>query len=204
MNGGLRIAGFVAGLVIVALTASSVFTTLVVPRASSARMLRAISKWLARGVRPLLHRRSTYEAKDKIMAVVGPLGMVLLFVAWLVLVVIGFGLIEWWPSGTNLGHAFAVSGSSVFTLGIANERLHGSEAIEFVGAGTGLLIIALEIAYLPTLYSAFSARETEVTLLGTRAGIPAWAPRSWPGTTGSTSPPSSQTSTAPGSAGRRG
>ena len=151
MNGGLRIAGFVAGLVIVALTASSVFTTLVVPRASSARMLRAISKWLARGVRPLLHRRSTYEAKDKIMAVVGPLGMVLLFVAWLVLVVIGFGLIEWWPSGTNLGHAFAVSGSSVFTLGIANERLHGSEAIEFVGAGTGLLIIALEIAYLPAL-----------------------------------------------------
>ena len=133
--------------------------------------------WLARGVRPLLHWRSTYEAKDKIMAVVGPLGMVLLFVAWLVLVVIGFGLIEWWPSGTNLGHAFAVSGSSVFTLGIANERLHGSEAIEFVGAGTGLLIIALEIAYLPTLYSAFSARETEVTLLfGTRAGIPAWGP----------------------------
>ena len=34
----------------------------------------------------------------------------------------------------------------------------------------------MEIAYLPALYAAFSARETEVTLLGTRAGMPAWGP----------------------------
>ena len=176
MGEGVRIVGFVAGLVIVALTASSVFTTLVVPRASSSRLLRSISKWLARGSSRILRRTSTYEAKDRIMAVVGPLAMVLLFVVWLALVIVGFGLIEWWPSGSDLGHSLAVAGSSVFTLGIANEQLHGSEAIEFVGAGTGLLIIALEIAYLPTLYAAFSARETEITLLGTRGGIPAWGP----------------------------
>jgi hypothetical protein len=38
------------------------------------------------------------------------------------------------------------------------------------------LVIALEIAYLPTLYGAFSTRETAVTLLATRAGVPAWGP----------------------------
>jgi hypothetical protein len=45
-----------------------------------------------------------------------------------------------------------------------------------LAAGIGLLVIALEIAYLPALYSAFATRETEVTLLATRAGIPAWGP----------------------------
>jgi hypothetical protein len=36
--------------------------------------------------------------------------------------------------------------------------------------------VALEIAYLPALYNAFSTRETEVTLLATRSGTPAWGP----------------------------
>jgi hypothetical protein len=38
------------------------------------------------------------------------------------------------------------------------------------------LIVALQIAYLPTLYAAYNRRETVVTLLGPRAGSPAWGP----------------------------
>ena len=37
-------------------------------------------------------------------------------------------------------------------------------------------MVALEIAYLPALYNAFSTRETEVTLLAARSGTPAWGP----------------------------
>jgi len=37
-------------------------------------------------------------------------------------------------------------------------------------------VVALQIAYLPTLYSAFNRRETEVTLMAVRAGQPAWGP----------------------------
>ena len=37
-------------------------------------------------------------------------------------------------------------------------------------------MIALQISYLPTLYSAYNRRETEVTLLKSRAGEPAWGP----------------------------
>ena len=37
-------------------------------------------------------------------------------------------------------------------------------------------MIALEIAYLPALYSAFASRETQVTLLAGRSGTPAWGP----------------------------
>jgi hypothetical protein len=36
----------------------------------------------------------------------------------------------------------------------------------------GLLLVALLIAYLPTMYAAFSRRETAVKLLEVRAGNP--------------------------------
>ncbi len=36
--------------------------------------------------------------------------------------------------------------------------------------------MALQIAYLPTIYSAYNRRETLVTLLESRAGAPAWGP----------------------------
>jgi hypothetical protein len=52
----------------------------------------------------------------------------------------------------------------------------GSGPVDFMAAATGLVVVALQIAYLPTLYSAFNRRETEVTLLAARAGIPAWGP----------------------------
>jgi hypothetical protein len=46
----------------------------------------------------------------------------------------------------------------------------------FAAAATGLAIVTLQIAYLPTLYAAFNRRETEVALLNARAGVPSWGP----------------------------
>jgi hypothetical protein len=39
-----------------------------------------------------------------------------------------------------------------------------------------MIVVALQIGYLPTLYAAFNRRETEVTLLVSRAGSPPWGP----------------------------
>jgi hypothetical protein len=39
-----------------------------------------------------------------------------------------------------------------------------------------MVVVALQIGYLPTLYSAFNRRETEVALLVSRAGFPSWGP----------------------------
>src|ERR1700722_5453669 len=161
MSQSVRVLGFVAGLAIVAGTATSVFTTLVIPRTTSSRLLRSISTVLAKVLRPPLRHLGSYAAKDRVMALVGPLAMVLLFVSWLVLLVFGFGLAIWWGSHAALDSALAVSGSSVFTLGVAAGRVGSTETPEFIAGGMGLLVIALEIAYLPTLYSAFSNREAE-------------------------------------------
>jgi hypothetical protein len=172
----VRIVGFAVGLVIVLLTAMSVFTTLVIPRTTSSRLLRSVSRLLARGVAPVLHRLDTYESKDRVMGLVGPLAMIVLFGAWLALLLVGFGLMVWWVSGGTLTGSLGISGSSIFTLGILSGRTGANKALDIIEAGSGFLVIALEIAYLPTLYASFSARETEVTMLAARGGVPAWGP----------------------------
>ncbi|HLN17838.1 MAG TPA: hypothetical protein VK277_13940 [Acidimicrobiales bacterium] len=171
-----RIVIFFVGLAVVLGTAVNVFMSLVVPRSHYSRLRRAITRLSLALVRPVLPRLKNYESRDRVMSVVGPLALILLFISWLVLVVVGFGLMLWWVTGETLAHSFAISGSSVFTLGVATGPHPGTTFVEFVAAGTGLLIIAMEIAYLPAMYAAFAAREAEVTLLAPRAGWPAWGP----------------------------
>ena len=110
------------------------------------------------------------------LSLVGPAAVVSLFVLWLFLILLGLALVIWWNSGVDFADAMGISGSSLLTLGIATAPGAGPRTLEIVAAGLGFGIIALEIAYLPALYSAFATRETEVTLLAARAGTPAWGP----------------------------
>ncbi len=176
MESVARVVALVAGIAIVLVTAWSVFTALVVPRVTSSRAMRALARALggtARGIAPKLR---DYEARDRVLSFVGPAAMVFLFVTWLCLLVLGVGLIEWYAAGVDFLTALGIAGSSVFTLGIVSSNDAGPRAVEVIASGIGLLVVALEIAYLPALYDQFSTRETEVTLLEARSGNPAWGP----------------------------
>ncbi len=176
MHEALRWFSLALGLAIVLGTLASVFTTLVVPRATSSRFLWTVTKLIGRVTIRMVRFFPSYESRDRVIAVVGPFCMVVLFVAWLSVLLLGFGFILWWSGTSDLGHALAASGSSVFTLGFTTVPGHFNEAVEIIAAGAGLLVIALEIAYLPAMYNAFSNREADVTLLATRSGVPAWGP----------------------------
>src|SRR5258708_39527866 len=65
-----------------------------------------------------------------------------------------------------------MSGSSVLTLGFALVDNFPTTVLAFSEATIGLILIALLIAYLPTIDSAFSRREAAVTMLEVRAGSP--------------------------------
>jgi hypothetical protein len=70
------------------------------------------------------------------------------------------------------GIAFRDSGSSLLTLGFAQiDGLPGA-VLAFSEATIGLVLVALLISYLPTMYGAFSRREIAVTMLEVRAGAP--------------------------------
>jgi hypothetical protein len=171
-----RLVGLIAGIVIVLVTMWNVFTALVLPRVTSSRTMRGITRVLGGGARLVSPRLPTYELRDRVLSFVGPASMVALFALWLLLIVLGFALIIWWNAGTDFASAFGIAGSSVFTLGIVSASGAGPHALEILASGVGFLVLALEIAYLPALYSAFAVRETEVTLLEARGGAPAWGP----------------------------
>jgi hypothetical protein len=76
----------------------------------------------------------------------------------------------------SIGTAFTSAGSSMFTLGFAEPKAAPPSVVVFAAAVTGLVIVTLQIAYLPALYAAFNRREAEVMLLNARAGVPSWGP----------------------------
>src|SRR5580698_7009061 len=115
----LRVVALIVGIVVLGSTAMSVFTALVVPRVTSSHAMRTVARMIGKTARRILPHLPTYEVRDRLMAFVGPVAMIALFVLWLGAFVLGFGLVTWWSSGDSLGSAFEVAGSSVFTLGIA-------------------------------------------------------------------------------------
>jgi hypothetical protein len=171
-----RVIGLIAGILIVVGTAWNVFTALVLPRITSSRITAGVTKMISGLVRTLSPRLPTYEVRDRVLSFVGPASMVTLFALWVALLILGFGLIIWWNAGIDFASAIGIAGSSLFTLGIVSAPGAGPHTLEILAAGMGLLVIALVIAYLPALYNAFAARETEVTLLDARGGSPAWGP----------------------------
>lgn len=80
------------------------------------------------------------------------------------------------PVEPNFGAAIREGGASLLTLGFVSTNKPWATAVDFTAGFTGLIVVALQIAYLPTLYNAYNRRETEVTLLVARAGRPAWGP----------------------------
>jgi hypothetical protein len=60
----------------------------------------------------------------------------------------------------------------LFTLGFVRPPDLATNVLAFLEAATGLTLLGLLIAYLPTIYGAFSRREVQVAQLEVRAGNP--------------------------------
>ena len=99
-----------------------------------------------------------------------------LLATWLAVSFFGFAFLFWPFAAHGAASAFTDAGSSMFTLGYAEPAGAVPTVIVVLAAATGLVIITLQIAYLPSLYAAFNRRETEVALLNARAGVPSWGP----------------------------
>ncbi|MGW1500273.1 hypothetical protein ACWCQW_17105 [Streptomyces mirabilis] len=165
----------VAGGLLLLLVFASILRTLVVPRGLYSSM---VIRWW-RSLRFLLRLAApggSYRAIDRAQTWLAPLMLMGTLVSWLGGALIGFGLLLHAISSLTWTQSVREAGSSLFTLGFASgDRLHLS-VVDFIAAVTGPVVIALQIAYLPTLYAAYNRRELEVTLLQSRAGEPAWGP----------------------------
>jgi hypothetical protein len=172
----MRWTGFAVGLVIVLGTLGSVVGTVVVPRGVSSRITYVVWRAVQVPFQAVARRLPTYTAQDRVLALLGPVSLLSLLAGWLVLLLIGFGLILWPLEGEGLAVAMRLAGSSLFTLGFAATHQDAPVVVSFVAAATGLVVVALQIGYLPTIYSAYNRRETLVNMLESRAGEPVWGP----------------------------
>jgi hypothetical protein len=91
---------------------------------------------------------------------------------WLLLALAGYAAIDWAVAHRGIESAVEISGSSLLTLGFAAPGGFVRDLIAFSEAGVGVALLALVIAYLPTIEGAYSRRELIVSMLDGRAGLP--------------------------------
>jgi hypothetical protein len=163
---------FLAGLIVIAAVVLSAVKTFVLPRSGR--------NWVTRGVfhvvrllfNLLLPLRRSYDARDALMAYYAPIGLLTLLIAWLFLIWLAFGALFWATGPDDFYYALRESGSSLTTLGFEGPRTPIHTALTLAEAAIGLMLVALLVSYLPSIYTAFARREEQVKLLEVRAGSP--------------------------------
>src|SRR6202165_640165 len=169
----------VVGILLVAIVLRDAFETIIVPRRVSSRM--RVSKifyqltwksWAALG-----RRMRPGDWRETFLSTFGPLSLLLLFVLWGSILIVGFGALLWAAgfdaqlSGAN--HLY-VSGTTFTTLGIGDftPKTDLARFVTVVEAGTGFGFLAILISYLPVLYQSFSRREIAISTLDEWCGSP--------------------------------
>jgi len=173
----LRDAAGVLGAAGVFWTFASVVVTVLTPRVQpSVLALGAgrFARWLVVRVSRAVSR--TYATQDRILAFMAPAVLLTQLAGWLVMATASWTLLAWPFTHFSLWATLRDVIISALTLGLAHGVKGLAVPISFAAAASGPLIVAVQIAYFPTLYQAFNRREALVTLLGGRAGSPPWGP----------------------------
>jgi hypothetical protein len=161
-----------AGAAIVAWAIVAAVVTVVVPRATPVMLTRLVFTLTRIPFHARARHMRDFRRRDALLAAYAPTGLLMLPLAWLLLVIAGCMLIDWSLGAPSMRAAFAESGSSLFTLGFFSPQSLPQTAVAFVEAALGLGLVALLIAYLPSIYNSYSRREVMVTSLETQAGSP--------------------------------
>lgn len=180
----MHVFAIVAAAVIIFTVLLDAFETVVLPRRVQ-RHFR-ITSWFYRNTWRPWARIATHiksqTRRETVLGYFGPLSMIALLLLWACALIFAFALLEY-GSGAHLAEGnvpitFPMilyhSGETFFTLGYGDITPAStiSRLWSVMEAGMGFAFLAVVIGYLPTIYSAFSRREIEISLLDARAGSP--------------------------------
>jgi hypothetical protein len=170
------------GLAIILWVLNDVFTTVILPRPAPARYRpagiltrRAWAVW-----RRYAEAKPSPAAREQRLGIFAPAIVMILLGVWIVLLVLGFGLILYAlsdqirPALRDFDTALYMAAVSLLTIGygdfVPTETL--SRLVAVAAGAVGLGIVALTITYLFSLYANFQRRELQVVTLDARAGAP--------------------------------
>lgn len=174
----------ILGFLILALVLLDAFETIVLPR----KVQRAfrLTSWFYRNtwvpwarVSRLIPRHSW---RENFLGYFGPLSLILLLAVWAFSLIFGFALLQYGLgehvrlSGEPITFGILLyhSGETFFTLGYGDITPVSplARALSVIEAGMGFAFLGVVVGYLPVIYSSFSSREMEISLLDSRAGSP--------------------------------
>jgi hypothetical protein len=168
---------YVVGLFIVLVTVVSVLFILVLPRQPQGleKLTVVVNKFVHYSFVMVSRLARTYEVKDSILAPTAPVALIAQLAWWAVSLVLGFALMLM-NTTHSFVHGLTQAVTALFTVGAIHIGGTPNTMLDIGAGATWVVIVALQIAYLPSLYNSFSRRESLVTMLESRAGSPAWGP----------------------------
>jgi hypothetical protein len=180
----MNIAATILGAALIFVVLKDAFEAVVLPRRVEGRF--RISNWFYHLVGAPWFKLAGYvqstRRRENLLAYFGPLSLILLLVLWAFGLILGFALLQY-GSGEHLhlsgepvtfGTLVYLSGETFFTLGYGDivPASSISRALAVLEAGMGFAFLGIVVGYLPTIYSAFSRREVQISLLDAYAGSP--------------------------------
>jgi hypothetical protein len=161
------------------------FETILMPRRASGpvRLTRFVLLGLWRAWRTAARPIRGRAARENFLSAYAILGLLILLVVWATGLIVAFGLMHWGigsrlraaaPGSAPLWTDLYMSASTFFTLGLGDVVPLGrlARGLTVLEAGMGFGFLALVVSYLPVLYSAFSRRESRITMLDEWTGSP--------------------------------
>lgn len=180
----MRIFDLILGIALILLVLLDAFETVVLPRRIK-RQFR-LTSWFYRNTwRPWARMTSHITSpsrRENFLGYFGPLSLIALLILWAFGLILSFALLQY-GAGEHIqishepitfGRLMYQSGETFFTLGYGDILPISGTArlLAVLEAGLGFGFLAIVIGYLPTIYSAFSKREVQISLLDARAGSP--------------------------------
>ncbi len=184
MQSHIIIVAIVAGIAIIASVLLDAFETVVLPRRVTRHF--KLTAWFYRRTwipwRRIAERIKTPSRQQNFLGYFGPLSLILLLGFWAMGLIFGFALIQQGIGGheqlsgerLTFGKILYHSGETFFTLGYGDivPTSPAARALSVIEAGMGFAFLGVVIGYIPVVYSSFSKREIQISMLDARAGSP--------------------------------
>jgi len=160
------------------------FETVVLPRRVTRHF--QITAWFYRQTwipwRRFAEHIKTAARQQNFLGYFGPLSLFLLLGFWATGLISGFALVQYGIGGheqlsgepLTFGKIVYHSGETFFTLGYGDivPTSGAARALSVIEAGMGFAFLGVVIGYIPVVYSSFSRREIQISMLDARAGSP--------------------------------
>lgn len=164
---------FVLGGAIVAIILLSAIRTVVLPHGRKVKLTRFVFRTFRRLVAVYSRIDSSPTRRHAAMQMSVAVGLLCLPLIWLTTAVGGYTLMFRGLGTDTWRDSYDLAGSSMFTLGSSHPSDLPRITLAFSGAGLAISILALLlVTYLPTIYQAYTSRESFLTAFETIAGDP--------------------------------